>query len=209
MVRNAIICDRSKTPRRDADTLVEAIVKPTLQITNYATKPLEQLQNLVTQYAVGLRRLEVEEAEALAQATARGQDLQPDLQRRARRVLLKLHSSANRCHWFSCTELATFLKTGDTCWASHSVRPLFLSRHTFMLHECQRLLEKRTPGILEAPPVALNTVEFAPAPPAPHTAAAAARSNSAPQDKACSQQGDNDADDEDEDADADADADDD
>ena len=47
-------------------------------ITKYATKALDQLQNLITQYAVGLRRLEVEEAEALAQATARGQDLQPD-----------------------------------------------------------------------------------------------------------------------------------
>ena len=44
-------------------------------ITKYATKPLEQLQNLVTQYAVGLRRLEVEEAADRAQATARGQDL--------------------------------------------------------------------------------------------------------------------------------------
>ena len=83
-------------------------------ITKYATKPLEQLQNLTTQYDAGLRRLDVEKAEARAQATARGQDLQLDLQRRARRVLLKLQSSANRCHWFSCTELATLLKTGDT-----------------------------------------------------------------------------------------------
>ena len=41
-------------------------------ITKYAAKPLEQLQNLITQYAVGLRRLEVEEAEARAQATAHG-----------------------------------------------------------------------------------------------------------------------------------------
>ena len=32
VVRDVIICDGSKIPRRDADTLVEAIVKPTLQI---------------------------------------------------------------------------------------------------------------------------------------------------------------------------------
>ena len=30
-------------------------------ITKYAAKPMEQLQNLVTQYALGLRRLELEE----------------------------------------------------------------------------------------------------------------------------------------------------
>ena len=32
MVTDVVICDGSKIPRRDADTLVEAIVKPTLQI---------------------------------------------------------------------------------------------------------------------------------------------------------------------------------
>ena len=32
VVRDVVICDGSKIPRRDADTLVEAIVKPTLQI---------------------------------------------------------------------------------------------------------------------------------------------------------------------------------
>ena len=31
-------------------------------ITKYAAKPMEQLQNLVTQYELGLRRLELEEA---------------------------------------------------------------------------------------------------------------------------------------------------
>ena len=32
-------------------------------ITKYAAKPMEQLQNLVTQYALGLRRLELQEEE--------------------------------------------------------------------------------------------------------------------------------------------------
>ena len=35
-------------------------------ITKYAAKPMEQLQNLFTQYALGLRRLELEEAEESA-----------------------------------------------------------------------------------------------------------------------------------------------
>ena len=51
-----------------------------------------------------------------------------------------------------------------------------------MLHECQRLLENRTPGSLEAAPVVLNTVEFALAPSATHTAVGAARSNAATKD---------------------------
>ena len=150
-------------------------------ITKYSAKPLEQLQNLITQYAVGLRRLEVEEEQARSHADARGENLQPDLQRRARRVLLKLQGAANRCHWFSSTELATFLKTGDTCWTTHSVRPLFLSRHMFLLHECQRLLENRTPGILEAAPVTVNTVEFALAPPPRGTSTAVARADAPPE----------------------------
>ena len=43
-------------------------------VTKYAAKPMEQLQNLVTQYALGLRRLELEEAEEekAAQVTASG-----------------------------------------------------------------------------------------------------------------------------------------
>ena len=39
-------------------------------ITKYAAKPMEQLQNLVIQYALGLQRLELEEAESDQQLTA-------------------------------------------------------------------------------------------------------------------------------------------
>ncbi len=60
-------------------------------ITKYAAKSMEQLQKLVTQYALGLRRLELEEADAdnTAEVTA---------QARGRRVLLRLQYAPNvRC----------------------------------------------------------------------------------------------------------------
>ena len=38
-------------------------------ITKYSAKPMEQLQNLVTQYALGLRRLDMEEKLPVADAT--------------------------------------------------------------------------------------------------------------------------------------------
>ena len=75
--------------------------------------PLGQLQHLIAQCGVGLRRLELKDDQARSDADARGQDLQPDLQRRARRALLKLQGAAARCYWLPCTELSTLLKTGD------------------------------------------------------------------------------------------------
>ena len=50
--------------RRMAQSVVVAHVVARLvdfYITKYAAKPMEQLQNLVTQYALGIRRLEVQE----------------------------------------------------------------------------------------------------------------------------------------------------
>ena len=41
-------------------------------ITKYAAKPMEQLQNLVAQYALGLRRLEEEERQDSAAAARKG-----------------------------------------------------------------------------------------------------------------------------------------
>ena len=73
-------------------------------ITKYAAKPMEQLQNLVTQYALGLRRLEDEEAQATAAlATVRDVEQlanrQEDVKARSRRVLLRLQHAANRSKW--------------------------------------------------------------------------------------------------------------
>ena len=80
-------------------------------ITKYASKALEQLQNLVTQYAIGVRRLEEKEKQEAAAG------VEPkSAKERASRILIGLQNAANRCHWFSSTELAVFLKTGDMFW---------------------------------------------------------------------------------------------
>ena len=64
------------------------------------------------------------------------------------------------CHWFSSTELAVYLRTGGTCWMSHNEVPVFLSKIIYMMHACRRLLEDRTPGLLEAANIKLQSVEF-------------------------------------------------
>ena len=77
-------------------------------VTKYRARPMEQLQNLVTQYALGLRRLELEEAEeekAAGVAATRVQQL-VSAKARGRRVLLKLQYAANRSQWISSTDCA-------------------------------------------------------------------------------------------------------
>ena len=124
-------------------------------IVKYQCKSLEQLQNLTTQYAIGIQRLEAEEKEALASGNEPWSTKQ-----RARKVTIKLQSAANRCHWFSSTELAVYLRTGGTCWMSHNEVPVFLSKIIYMMHACRRLLEDRSPGLLEAANVKLETLEL-------------------------------------------------
>ena len=77
-------------------------------ITKYHEKPMAQLQNLFTNIALGLRRLEAEEEAA-----------EPDAEKpvnaaaeRARKTILKIASAANRSSWCSCCEMASFIKTG-------------------------------------------------------------------------------------------------
>ena len=97
-------------------------------ITKYAAKPMEQLQNLVTQYALGLRRLEVEEEQEKAAIATTGaidqRTYDPDnVKARSRRVLLRLQHSANRSKWISSTECALFVHTEQQHWTSHSEVP--------------------------------------------------------------------------------------
>ena len=124
-------------------------------IVKYQCKSLEQLQNLVTQYAIGIQRLEAEEKEALASGAERW-----TTKERARKIVIKFQSAANRCRWFSSTELAVYLRTGGTCWMSHKDTPVFLSKIIYMMHACHRLLEDRSPGLLEAANVKLDALEF-------------------------------------------------
>ena len=120
---------------------------------------MEQLQNLVTQYALGLRRLENEE-EAAAEA-GNGQHLASGDEKeavakagtvkhlasriaaakaRSRRVVLRLQHAANRSKWISSTECALFVHTEQQHWTSHHEVPLFISRALYQIYECKRIL---------------------------------------------------------------------
>ena len=124
-------------------------------IVKYQCKSLEQLQNLVTQYATRIRRLEEEEKEAQAAGA------EPmTAKQRARKITIRLQSASNRCHWLSSTELAVYLLTGDTCWMSHHDVPVFTSKCLFMMHECRRLMEDRSPGLLQATYTNIDAMEF-------------------------------------------------
>ena len=114
-------------------------------ITKYAAKPMEQLQNLVTQYALGIRRLELEEEQEetslfTAIDVSDQVDKQKDVKVRARRILLRLQHAANRSKWISSTECALFVHTEQQHWASHNEVPMFLSRALFQISECKRIL---------------------------------------------------------------------
>ena len=111
-------------------------------ITKYAAKPMEQLQNLVTQYALGLRRFEADEIEEAKQLTGEEQQRshKEEVKRRAKRVTLRLQHAANRCKWISSTECALFVQTEQSHWTSHNEVPVFLSRPLFQISECKRIL---------------------------------------------------------------------
>ena len=111
-------------------------------ITKYAAKPMEQLQNLVAQYALGLRRLENEEEEGATKAGEVEQVASGILaaKARSRRVVLRLQHAANRSKWISSTECALFVHTEQQHWTSHNEVPLFLSRALYQIHECKRIL---------------------------------------------------------------------
>ena len=65
-------------------------------ITKYGTKALEQLQNLIGQFALGLRRLELEEQQERDAAGAAVLVNQQDYKQRARRVTLRSAMASNR-----------------------------------------------------------------------------------------------------------------
>ena len=114
-------------------------------ITKYAAKPMEQLQNLTTQYALGMRRLEEKEQQEQAQRVQAGEVTQlangkDELKRRSWRVLVTLQHAANRAKMISSTECALFVHTEQQHWTSHNEVPVFISRPIYMASECQRLL---------------------------------------------------------------------
>ena len=100
-------------------------------ITKYVTKALEQLQNLIGQFARGLRRLELEEQQERDAGDAAVIANQQDYKRRARRINLALAMAANRATWASCCEIALFI-------ARHTSPEISTSAgyHTCPKHDC-------------------------------------------------------------------------
>ena len=80
-------------------------------ITKYGTKALEQLQNLIAQFALGLRRLELEEEQEQGAGDAAVLQNLEAYKQRARRVTLRLAMAANRATWASCCRMALFIRT--------------------------------------------------------------------------------------------------
>ena len=97
-------------------------------ITKYGTKALEQLQNLIGQFALGLRRLEVEEQQERDAGDAAVLAQQQDYKRRARRITLRLAMAANRATWASCCEMALFIRTKAHVRKTYFPRDIYLSR---------------------------------------------------------------------------------
>jgi hypothetical protein len=115
-------------------------------ITKYHAKPMEQLQSLFTNIALGLRRLEAE-GEAAQTNAEQPEDLPEE---RARKTVLKIANAANRSSWCSCCEMATFTKTGALVRKTHRPISIFLSRPLYLYEQCRRLLQRSHEILIEA-----------------------------------------------------------
>ena len=94
-------------------------------ITKYGTKALEQLQNLIAQFALGLRRLEQDEEREQSTCDPSVLENPTSYKQRARRVTLRLAMAANRATWTSCCEMALFIRSG----ARYTSRKRFLFKY--------------------------------------------------------------------------------
>ena len=95
-----------------------------------------EVQNLVTQYAQGLRRLELEEAEEnrIARETQSScVSAKKSYKARARRIMLRLQYAANRSKWISSPEAALYVHTEQQHWTSHNEVPMFPSRPLYQI----------------------------------------------------------------------------
>ena len=127
-------------------------------ITKYGTKALEQVQNLIGQFALGLRRLELQEeqereAARVAEPALAGSPRplgEMSYKQRARRVTLRMAMAANRSTWVSCCEMALFIRAGAHARKTYFPRNLYLSRLAYLCHACERLLRHQDVWLLEA-----------------------------------------------------------
>ena len=119
-------------------------------ITKYQGKMMQSLTPLFQTMTEGLHRLaEEEKAEDAKAEEDRLQNAQPkrrrtiaDLRRRARKITIRLATTANRCYWLSCAEVAIHILTGADCLQSHCHQRLFTRQLQWALQECKRHLNK-------------------------------------------------------------------
>ena len=119
-------------------------------ITKYGTKALEQLQNLVAQFAIGLRRLELDEQQEREAAEGTTSVRHQDYKTRARRVTLRLAHAYCRATWVSCCEMALYIQTLAHVRKTYYPRYIYLSRLAFMAHTCRRMVNSESEFLLEA-----------------------------------------------------------
>ena len=103
----------------------------------------------MAQFALGLRRLELEEQQEREAGDERGVASQEDYKRRARRVTLRLAMAVNRSTWVSCCEMALFIRTKAHVRKTYFPRDIYLSRLAYMAHACMRLLNSGESFLLD------------------------------------------------------------
>ena len=123
--------------------------------TKYQGKPMESLTPLFQSMVEGVRRLELQEQQEEEKAAAADQNaleahaLEPrqkvrktkeEMERRARRLTIRLASMANRCFWISAAELTVHILTGGDCLQSHNNLTIFTRQLQWAMHQCKRLL---------------------------------------------------------------------
>ncbi len=121
-------------------------------ITKYQGKMVQSIAPLFQALVPGIRRLEEEDnareeltaearkqaeeagAESEAQARRKQRRTTEDARRLARRVCIRMASTANRCYWLSTAEVDVQILTGGGCLQSHNHQRLFTRQLQFATH---------------------------------------------------------------------------
>lgn len=105
--------------------------------TKYLAKPQQWLTNVLGPLIAGLRRMEEKKDQVAAQLQTKAQAL-----RNVRTAIF----AANRSIWISCCEACLYLHTGSSAVQSHLDVVVHARKGLFMMHECQRILNKEVAG---------------------------------------------------------------
>jgi hypothetical protein len=111
--------------------------------TKYLSKMQQSLSSAMGSIEAGVRRLHEELAD---------QEQILSITDRAKRVVTRMAFAANKSTWFSACELALVITTGEHHFHTHREHTVFLSRPSFLMRECKRLLQGQASqgSVLEA-----------------------------------------------------------